>query len=88
MLEQSEMYGTTLRIAGAAEERQQVEPTHEQVRAALLDLVTAALRDTDGAARAEVEIVDLIDERVVLYLSGSVAEIHDRLNGEVLPRAS
>lgn len=63
MLEQNEMYGTTLRIAGAAGECQQVEPTYEQIRAALLDLVTAALRDTHDAARAEVEIVDLVDER-------------------------
>ncbi len=89
MLEQSEMYGTTLRIAGVTEEPQQVEPTYEQIRAALIDLVTAALRDTHGAARAEVEIVDLVDERVVLYLGGSITEIHDRLTGAVLPaRAS
>ncbi len=86
--EQSDMYATTLRITGAPEERQQVEPTYGQVRAALLGLVTAALRDTDSAARAEVEIVDLVDERVVIYLSGSVAEIHDALTGEVLPRAA
>ena len=89
MLEQSEMYGTTLRIAGVTEEPQQVEPTYEQTRAALIDLVTAALRDTHGEAQAQVEIVDLGDERVVLCLGGSIAEIHGRLTGAAPPaRAS
>lgn len=89
MYEHSEMYGTTLRIAGVTEERQQVEPTYEQIKAALIDLVTAALRDPHGPARAEVEIVDLVDERVVLHIGGSIAEIHDLLTGAALPaRAS
>ena len=89
MQEQSGMYGTTLRIAGVAEELQQVEPTYEQTRAALIDLVSAALRDTHGATWAEVEIVDLVDERVVLCLGGSIAEVHGRLTGAALPaRAS
>lgn len=85
MVDQSEMYGAALRFDGSGEERHVVEATYEQARSALLDMIATALHAADGSALGEAEIVDLIDDRVISYFTGSLTEIRAHLFGAGKP---
>ena len=81
MVDQSEMYGAALRLHESREERHVVEATYEQARSVLLDMVARALHATHGSVLGEADIVDLVDDRVIMYVTGSLAEIQAHLMG-------